>query len=63
MSPLEQLEQLMKDIDWNYRYSDDNSHWNRSDQMLLTISRMSAELSIDHQDEVDALWKKYNPKH
>lgn len=61
MNTLEHLEGLMSGFDWNYRFSDDSYHWNRCDQMLMDMSRMSAELAIDHRDQVENLWKKYSP--
>ena len=60
---LEHLANMMKNHDWNYRFSDSSSHWQRSDIMGQQICRESEELRrAGFETEVDALWKIWSPR-
>lgn len=62
MEQLANLEQLMKNHDWTYHYSDDHRVWRRGEESSARLtSAMQTLKSQGLEQQVQALWEQYCP--
>jgi hypothetical protein len=60
---LKRLEDLMRNHDWHYGYSDHHRVWEAGNNTQGSINSLASQLkSRGHVSEVDKLFKKHKPK-
>lgn len=58
---LEEFISLLQHHNWNFENSDDSGVWNRGNEELMKLSRMSQKLK-DHGVDVVPIWNQFGKK-